>query len=606
MVPMSLVGILVLFYYLWGHLRKRYLLSRIPMLPSTKLTRESLMLAARDYSYAVRLPGDHGILVTSPALARRLLEAGSAGGVERDVAMYERYSGFLDGSLVLLPQSKGSHRALRAALLPLFSPTATRRLHATLVECAQRLVERLEAKAIPAPTSDADRSEIARRTPPAPVYRLLQQFVLDVTMRCFLATPADIIDADAKRLIALFEEWLSNPPPPPGRPPPSERQPWLARIAARMPWAPTSAASAINGKGSDGGGGQDSDEEDQDGADRLRLLFDAILGRLCRRQADTAAEAMALEAAAVEEAEENPSSYRRASSCALDASEPTPSVVPQVGIGRERMRKVSVVPLGPPPLPSVHSALADAGITDPEVVRAQTAGLLFAGLNSAKELSYAATLLANHPQLQADARAEVDAVLADQPPSYSQLTPPMRSSTVTDNEARIMLASARQRAELDEQPAPIESSASLELCARIVNETLRLSPGIEHLRLLTTRETTVPLESGSTSTNGGAESLTIPKDVRLVISISTLHRHPRHWAQPCDTPRPELFSPAAQATRSSGSFLPFSAGAKGCPAAMFALHEMRLMIAMLLQRFELLPARGGGVCVARRPSSTSS
>ena len=243
--------------------RKRYLIARLPKLPTAKLTREALMLAARDYPSLVRLPGEHGVLVTDPSLARRLLEAGHPGGVTRDIAMYDRYEGFLGGSLVLLPQSSPSHRALRTALLPLFSPAATRRMHDTLLQCAHKLVDKLEAKAIPAPASEAERAEITKRTPPAPVYRLIQHFVLDVTMRCFLATPADLVDADAKRLIALFEEWIAHPPPKPGQR--AQQQPragggrpyvpvWLGAMAAHMPWVSGGNVSKRTNRGGGGGG----------------------------------------------------------------------------------------------------------------------------------------------------------------------------------------------------------------------------------------------------------------------------------------------------------------------------------------------------------------
>ena len=140
-----------------------------------------------------------------------------------------------------------------------------------------------------------------------------------------------------------------------------------------------------------------------------------------------------------------------------------------------------------------------------------------------------------------------------------------------------------------EGAAAVKQAPRLKLCVSIVNEALRLSPGIEHLRLVTTR--TVYTDTGEA----------LPSGTRLVVSPSLLHRHPRHWPQPCDTPRPELFSPDAMASRAPGCFLPFSAGAKGCPAGGFALHEMRMMLVLVLQKFELSPAaKGVGVCVTAR------
>ena len=153
--------------------------------------------------------------------------------------------------------------------------------------------------------------------------------------------------------------------------------------------------------------------------------------------------------------------------------------------------------------------------------RAQTAGLLFAGLNSAKELSYAITLLANQPSLQAAARAEVDTTLGGRPPTYDQLTPPASSRPAARGHTAAAAAASEDSGKggggeggKDEggkgkgegegegdgegeggSRSVTEGSgaagASLELCGRIVNEALRLSPGIEHLRLLTTREVTV-------------------------------------------------------------------------------------------------------------------
>ena len=93
----------------------------------------------------------------------------------------------------------------------------------------------------------------------------------------------------------------------------------------------------------------------------------------------------------------------------------------------------------------------------------------------------------------------------------------------------------------------------------------------------------------------------LPAGTCLVISPSSLHHDPRHWRPPSDAPQPERFAKGSQAARAAGSFLPFSAGAKGCPAATFALHEMRMLLVMVLQRFELSAApNGAGVRMRRR------
>lgn len=196
------------------------LLARLPQLQSAKLTRSSLIEAAM-LGELVRLP-KHGasskarsVLVTSPTLAKALL---SKGHVRRDVTAYKRYAAFLGRSLVLLPQGCADHSRARALLMPLFSPAATRRAHAQLVECVEHLVAKLGATA-------------ARVFGPVPLYRQLQLFTLEATAAAFLAQRIE--DADAKRLIALFEEWLDTPPPLPP-PPPSAPPSWPWTAGSRQ------------------------------------------------------------------------------------------------------------------------------------------------------------------------------------------------------------------------------------------------------------------------------------------------------------------------------------------------------------------------------------
>ena len=178
---------------------RAWLLARLPRLPpGAKLTRELLCSAARDFAPLVRLPGSHGVLVTDPTLARKLLEGGS--GAVRDVSAYAKYSSFLEDALVLLQQGAGGrHAKLRTQLLPLFS---ARRTHPTLVACVERLLARLD--------------EHARSSRAVPLYKELQDFTIDATSSCFLAQR--LSDADGRRLKLLFEEWLDEPPDPPPTP----------------------------------------------------------------------------------------------------------------------------------------------------------------------------------------------------------------------------------------------------------------------------------------------------------------------------------------------------------------------------------------------------
>ena len=326
---------------------RRWQLSHLPRLPGAKLTKASLNAAARDYSPVVRLPGQHGVLVTDPQLARKLLDVGAAGGVCRDIEAYQKYGGFLSGSLVLLEQSSPQHRALRTALLPLFSASATRRSHDVLLSCTCKLIQNI---------GDHSKKLMSHNGAASPLYRLLQQYVVDVTARCFFAAP--ISDADTRRLIAILEEWLATAQPPP--PPPSAWRRLQLRLEDRLGrkirWSRSPAKHISRGTQSpeETAAAEEEEAEAAEEADSLRRMYDAILNKICTCQAEFAAAATL------------PPDFASA-----------------------------------PVIPSVHTALGP--LATPSEVRAQTAGLLFAGLNSAKELNSILTLLAANPGLQADA-----------------------------------------------------------------------------------------------------------------------------------------------------------------------------------------------------------
>jgi cytochrome P450 len=503
----------------------RYLLSQLPKLPGDKLTHDALVAAGRsDWPDGlVQLPKTHGVLVSDPTIAWKLLRCDD-GSVRRDMSAYSRF-GFLDGTMLMQLQSTPSHRALRSALQQLFSPAATRAAHADLVSCTERLLDRIAAHV-----------SSKGRDAPVPVYRLVQEYVLDVTGRAFLSCV--ISDADSRRLIAIFEEWLVAPPES------EPRTPWARGVACARAWlSRTEPLEPL----------------------RLQKTYDAVLRRICD----------AMGAGAESEG----------------TTKPVRSVAAALSTARE-------VPAGGAPEAAAHDAASFEA-----TVRDQTAGLLFAGLNSASEVRSLIQLLAAHPELQSTARAEVDTALAGRSPTYSDLQPEATGAV----------------------------PSTLDFCQRLVYESLRLAPGIEHLRLVTTRLTRVGAgcasgkgcggsggsgggEGDDASSDGSGSSrsgssvarrgVLLPAGTRLVVSPTSMHMHPRHWPQPCDAPRPEFFTRAAQKSRTPGSFLPFSTGAKGCPASGFALHEMRVLLVMLLQRFELAGAPGGGVLCTPRVASS--
>ena len=71
----------------------------------------------------------------------------------------------------------------------------------------------------------------------------------------------------------------------------------------------------------------------------------------------------------------------------------------------------------------------------------------------------------------------------------------------------------------------------------------------------------------------------------VLIAPWVLHRHRKLWREP-DAFDPSRFLPDAP-TVPRFSYLPFGAGPRVCVGAQFALTEAALVLAMLMQRFEV-------------------
>jgi cytochrome P450 len=155
---------------------------------------------------------------------------------------------------------------------------------------------------------------------------------------------------------------------------------------------------------------------------------------------------------------------------------------------------------------------------------------------SATALLWWSHLLATHPAAAERARAEVDAVLAGRDPTPDDL-------------------------------------AALPWLTATLKETLRLYPPIAALM---TRRTTAPIHAGGH---------TIPRGALLYVTPWVLQRDPRWFAEPSAF-RPERFLPDAPPVP-RGAWLPFGLGPRVCIGQHFAMLEMTLVAAMLLQRYTL-------------------
>jgi cytochrome P450 len=110
--------------------------------------------------------------------------------------------------------------------------------------------------------------------------------------------------------------------------------------------------------------------------------------------------------------------------------------------------------------------------------------------------------------------------------------------------------------------------AELPLLDRVVKESLRLFPPAPFTGRITTRATEL----------GGVE---IPAGMEVLISPYCLHRSPDLY------PEPQRFLPERWEKLSPSPFeyAPFGAGPRMCIGAGFATLELKIVLAMLLQRF---------------------
>jgi len=133
----------------------------------------------------------------------------------------------------------------------------------------------------------------------------------------------------------------------------------------------------------------------------------------------------------------------------------------------------------------------------------------------------------------------------------------------------------RVREEADRELAgPVEGLADrLVMTRAVVDEALRLYPPIAALS-----------RSAEQGDSLGAEE--IKPGALIVIAPYVLHRHRTLWEQP-DRFDPRRFLPERRAAMTRYAYLPFGAGPRTCIGSSFALQEATLLLAVLVQRFDM-------------------
>lgn len=172
-----------------------------------------------------------------------------------------------------------------------------------------------------------------------------------------------------------------------------------------------------------------------------------------------------------------------------------------------------------------------------ENVRYQMATFLIAGHETTSGLlSFATHLLLTHPEVLERARRNVDEVLGHRVPTF-------------------------------------EDMKDLGYIGQVLRETLRLYPTAPAFGLAPSEDTTLggyPIGAGE----------------QVIVLLPTLHRDPAVWADP-DRFDPDRFAPERMEQIPEYAWMPFGHGARACIGRPFALQEATVVLAMMLQRFDL-------------------
>ncbi|KAJ1273867.1 hypothetical protein BS78_05G017700 [Paspalum vaginatum] len=136
----------------------------------------------------------------------------------------------------------------------------------------------------------------------------------------------------------------------------------------------------------------------------------------------------------------------------------------------------------------------------------------------------------------------------------------------------------RARAEVQDvcQGKPLETDMlrNLKTVTMVIQETLRLYPPTPFV----TREALNDMNFGS---------LSIPRGTNIRVRITLAHRDPAVWGPNADRFDPGRFAGGiAGACKQCHMYMPFGAGARTCVGQNMAMVELKVMLALLLSRFE--------------------
>lgn len=142
-------------------------------------------------------------------------------------------------------------------------------------------------------------------------------------------------------------------------------------------------------------------------------------------------------------------------------------------------------------------------------------------------------------------------------------------------------AQQRMRSEFEflEGRAPgYEDLPRLRYARMVIDETMRLYPPV----WVISRQAIADDEMSGYKIPAGSEILIFPY---------ITHRHCKWWPEP-DKFYPERFAPENALSRQKFAYIPFGAGPRACLGLNFAVTEIQVVLALIMQRFHLQLAAG--------------
>jgi len=182
------------------------------------------------------------------------------------------------------------------------------------------------------------------------------------------------------------------------------------------------------------------------------------------------------------------------------------------------------------------STLLHAPMSDQQVREEAIANITTGNAVTVSGLLWTFYLLAQHPDVEAQLLAELDATVADRLPCVADLP-------------------------------------KLEYTRRVIAEAMRLYPPAWTIGRRVIQDYAI----------GGVH---LPAGSLVLVSPYVMHRDRRYFAEPLQFD-PERWTPSAVASRPQFSYFPFSAGPRSCLGEHLAWMEMQLIVATIAQRWRL-------------------